>query len=290
MREKKESSPALKPLPEIMCGLAAYPPGFTASKFHAGKHFWSINYTISGTAHEILAHGEAWTQPHDVTILKPGGIHRWEVPRDSHEPWQVVWFIFVPMPQWLPLLALPEEFPHFCHISLAGRKYDSKIRRTLIQAHWLANSPQGHHALVMNTLERALLWLQMELSATYTQLDQRVQATMEFFLRRLANPPSIPEAAAACGLSPSRLTGLFHASTGLTPQEWFEKARLSHTRDLLLSTGLPIKLIAAAVGYNDQRHYATRFRKLFGIPPSVYREQESVGSGSHPQAATVLQC
>jgi AraC family transcriptional regulator of arabinose operon len=270
---KKESSSQSKPLSEMMCGLVNYPPGLDAQKFYTGKHFWSINYTLSGTAHEILPQGDVWLQPHDITILKPGGIHRWEVPRNNSQPWQVVWFIFVPMPQWDSLFAFPEEFPHFCHISLAERKYDRKIRRAFIQAHWLANSPQGNHSLVMNYLEQALLWLQAELSANYTRLDQRVQSTMELFLRRLSNPPSIPEAAAVCGLSPSRLTGLFRVSTGQTPQEWLEHARLNHTRDLLLSTDLPVKLVALAVGYNDQRHFATRFRNFFGVAPSKYREQ-----------------
>lgn len=258
-----------------MCGLASYPPGFAAAKFHADEEHWNLSYTLSGSVHEELIQGETTQRAHDFMVLKPGGSHRWSVPLENREPWRVVWFVFVPKPEWMPLLDLPEEYPRFSRIPLAGRKYDAKIRRALLQANWLATSPIGSDALIMNALERALLWVHADQSEKRGRLDLRVQSTMEMFARRLANPPSIPEAAAACGLSPSRLDGLFRAEVGQSPQQWLEHLRLSHARDLLLSTSLPIKLIAIAVGYSDQRHFATRFLKFFRQTPSQYREKES---------------
>ncbi|MDD5677930.1 MAG: helix-turn-helix domain-containing protein [Kiritimatiellae bacterium] len=253
-------------------GFHAHPPGRSVGTWQAGERTWNIGYTISGTVREILAQGETWEQPHDLMILKSGGSHAWEVPRDVREPWRVIWFVFVPKPEWIPLLDLPEEFPRFSRIALAGRKYDGKIRRSLLQAHRFAISPAGGQALAMNALERALLWLQAELKIADVRIDRRVQATIELFFKRLVNPPSIPEAAAACGLSPSRLGGLFRECIGQTPQRWLERTRLNHARDLLLTTGLPVKLVTAACGYNDQRHFATRFRRYLGLTPTQCRK------------------
>lgn len=265
--------PVSSPPTELIHGLNSHPPGTTCAEWRAGKGIWNINYTLSGTLREILPEGETWERPHDFMLLKPGGSHCWEVPRDAREPWRVIYFVFRPKPEWMPLLDLPEEFPHFTRLSLAGRKHDGKIRRSLLEAHRLASHPARNEPLVMNALERALLWLQADQSATRVRMDPRVQATTELFARQLANPPSIPVAAAACGLSPSRLGALFRAATGQSPQQWLEQARLNHARDLLLSTGLPVKLVAAAAGYDDQRHFATRFRGRFGLSPTDCRER-----------------
>jgi AraC family transcriptional regulator, arabinose operon regulatory protein len=261
--------------PILSYGRVIHPAGMKAASWGPGKGEWNIGYTLSGAVREILPQGETWEHAHDFMVLKPGGMHAWEVPRDASEPWSVVWLVFKPRPDWLPLLDLPEEFPHFSRLPLTGRTHTGRIRRALLQAHRFASLPsRDGQALAMNAIERALLWLQVESAATRTRLDPRVQAAMELFTRRLSEPPAIPEAAAACGLSPSRLGGLFLDATGQSPRAWLEQARLQHARDLLATTGLPIKLVAAACGYKDQRHFATRFRRHFARTPGQCRRQE----------------
>ncbi|MFA5042971.1 MAG: helix-turn-helix domain-containing protein [Kiritimatiellia bacterium] len=60
---------------------------------------------------------------------------------------------------------------------------------------------------------------------------------------------------------------------GQAPQRWLEQTRLNRARDMLLTTELPVKLVAAACGYNDQRHFATRFRISFGLTPTRCRRK-----------------
>ncbi len=266
--------------PLLSFGRAAHPPGTVTPPWRTGANVWNIGYTLSGKVREILPQGETWERPNDLMVLKPGGSHAWSVPRESREPWNVVWFVFVPKPDWLPLLDLPEEFPRFSRLPLAGRKHAGKIRRALLQAHGFACIPAGGGlALAMNAIERALLWVQIEFADASTRFDPRVRAAMEFFTRRLAGPPLMSEVAAACGLSVSRLGELFLAATGQTPWVWMEQTRLNQARDLLATTGLPVKLVAAACGYPDQRHFATRFRKRFGLTPGQCRRRAADDSG-----------
>ena len=42
-----------------------------------------------------------------------------------------------------------------------------------------------------------------------------------------------------------------------------------------MTTSLPVKLVAAACGYKDQRYFATRFRRHFGLTPGQRRERNS---------------
>ena len=273
MRKQSAIHPNSASSPSIIShGFMAHPAGMSVKPWQAPEGIWNIGYTISGTVKEILAQGETREQPHDFMVLKPGGRHAWEVPHDARDPWRVIWFVFFPRPEWIPLLDLAEEFPRFSRISLAGRKYDGKIRRALLQAHRLASNPENGQELAINAIERSLLWLRAEVKTGEMRIDERVQTAIQLFSKRLANPPSIPEAAAACGLSQSRLTGLFRQHIGTTPQTWLEQTRLNHARNMLVSTGLPVKLIAADCGYGDQRHFATRFRRFFRLTPTQCRQ------------------
>ncbi|MDD5707801.1 MAG: helix-turn-helix domain-containing protein [Kiritimatiellae bacterium] len=267
-----KTKPILAASPELHHGLTSFRPGTVSSNWRTDNGLWNIGYTLAGTAREILPQGETWERPHDFMFLKPGGAHSWEVSREAAEPWQVVFFVFRPRPEWAPLLELPEEFPLFSRITLAGHKHDGKIRRALLEAHRLASQPARSEALAMNAIERSLLWLQVDQASRLAPTDHRVQTAMDIFMRQLDSPPSIPSVATACGLSPSRLGYLFRVATGSSPQAWLERARLERARILLRSTGLPVKQIAAATGYNDQRHFATRFRRLCGASPTQCRE------------------
>ncbi len=258
--------------PILSYGNMAHRPGYAVPFWRAAENVWNIGYTLSGRVREFLPEGETFEEPHDFMLIKPGGVHRWEVPRDAKEPWSVVWFVFIAKPDWLPLMDFQEEFPCFCRLPLAGRMHDAKIRRALLQAYRFACTPGGQ-PLAMNAIERALLWLQMEYADNGARFDQRVRMAMEILSRRLADPPSLPELAAGCGLSVSRLGELFLETTGQTPRSWLEQARLKRAQDLLVTTGLPVKLVASACGYHDQRHFATRFRKFFGITPGQRRAE-----------------
>jgi len=268
---------------QLTIGYAAWAPGQTAAWWGPGEHQWNIAYTFSGRIREILPQGESEENPGDFMVLKPGGRHRWEVPVTASVPWRVVWCVFMPKPEWIPLLDLPEELPRFSRIPLRDRKVAARVGHALLEAYRLTSRPGGGEALAMNALERAFLWLQEALAQTNPRRDPRVRAILELFSRRVATPPRMEEVARACGLSPSRLGELFRDCTGDSPRAWLEHTRLTHGRSLLLTTGLPVKLVAAACGYTDQRHFATRFRRLFGMSPSACR---CVGS-SRGQSATI---
>lgn len=63
------------------------------------------------------------------------------------------------------------------------------------------------------------------------------------------------------------------AAEGSTLRELIAEARLSHALILLLSTGLPVKTVAARAGYASVSSFIARFRARYGVDPS------RVGSG-----------
>jgi AraC-like DNA-binding protein len=94
--------------------------------------------------------------------------------------------------------------------------------------------------------------------------------------RNLCDPLSIPQMAAASGLSQSHFRETFHKATGLTPSDYLMRRRVTRAKELLDKIGateLGITEIAFKVGFQSSSYFAAVFKKLTGMTPSEYREQ-----------------
>jgi AraC-like DNA-binding protein len=63
----------------------------------------------------------------------------------------------------------------------------------------------------------------------------------------------------------------FRAATGAPPHEYVIQSRVAEARRLLGETDLPIKSIAARLGYNDVYFFSRQFKKFAGVPPALFR-------------------
>ena len=81
---------------------------------------------------------------------------------------------------------------------------------------------------------------------------------------------SVADVAEAVNLSPSRLRGLFILQVGLPPIQYIKSARIDKTKELLETSFLTVKQIAAHVGI-DASHLVRYFKKVFGVTPTQHR-------------------
>lgn len=77
---------------------------------------------------------------------------------------------------------------------------------------------------------------------------------------------------AAVHLSPSQLRRVFVEAFGKAPIAYVTMVRTERMANLLRSTQLPIKRIAAEVGWADADFAARQFRRGLGISPRAYRQ------------------
>ncbi|MDP3178020.1 MAG: AraC family transcriptional regulator [Spirochaetaceae bacterium] len=95
---------------------------------------------------------------------------------------------------------------------------------------------------------------------------------------RLAESLTTQELAAAAGYSPTYFTAVFGRAYGLSPMEYLASRRVARARELLATTNLAVKEIAARCGYPDPYYFSRVFAGRCGLCPTRYRALASPGT------------
>ena len=66
------------------------------------------------------------------------------------------------------------------------------------------------------------------------------------------------------------------------------RVRMQHARELLAADALPVRQVAARVGYHQPAQFAKSFRRYHGQAPSAYRREQrtAAGNGGPPERET----
>ncbi len=88
---------------------------------------------------------------------------------------------------------------------------------------------------------------------------------------------SIPNLARMVGMTPFGLTQEFERVFGESLLEYIQGVRLYQASTLLTQTDLPIKFIAASVGFASRSHFSRAFRKRQGEDPTTFRKKHATG-------------
>lgn len=71
-------------------------------------------------------------------------------------------------------------------------------------------------------------------------------------------------------------TYFFKEALGKSPQEFLMSYRMIKAAELLKLTRLSIRDISNAVGYTNQLHFSRAFKKIYGLSPREWRNQNRV--------------
>lgn len=82
---------------------------------------------------------------------------------------------------------------------------------------------------------------------------------------------SLHALAEASGVSRTRLQQLFERDIGISPVAYAMRLRLQRAQHLLRETDQPVTQIALELGFSSSQHFATTFRRQYGMSPTRYR-------------------
>ena len=233
---------------------------------------WTLEYLCAGHINVQSVQGRQLYQTASVMMVPPRTPYAVEWAGGAGE-WKELYFVFDPLPHWMPLLSWPAgdcglgllDLPH----PAIAREVESALDAVLQMR---KSARANREALALNALERAL-WILDEVNPArgYRQRDARIEEALAYIAQHYAKRLDLASLARQVFLSPSRFSHLFKAQTGQAPLQYVEQYRLERAAERLLSSHDSVEQIAASVGFANAFHFSTRFRRHFGRPPGRYR-------------------
>jgi transcriptional regulator GlxA family with amidase domain len=124
-----------------------------------------------------------------------------------------------------------------------------------------------NHARPREAAERQL----SELDFSGQRGASAIAHTVAAMRRRMTDGEDLDGIAAQSGVSQRQLQRLFRRHLGMTPTQYFLKARLQRARHLLQYSTLSVTEIAIATGFASISHFTRRYTELYGRTPTAER-------------------
>lgn len=99
----------------------------------------------------------------------------------------------------------------------------------------------------------------------------RLKRVVEYVDTHLARPITLPDLAAAAGLTRMHFAAQFRAAVGMRPRHYVLRRRIDRAQELLRNPELALVEVALRVGFQTQAHFTTVFRRFAGETPHRWR-------------------
>jgi AraC-like DNA-binding protein len=106
---------------------------------------------------------------------------------------------------------------------------------------------------------------------TSKSLDARIQRALDLIHHGFSRQYTVSELARYVGLSESYFHHLFRREVKVTPARYLDDLKLREAEHLIRTTALSVKDICVFVGVDDRSHFIRKFKRLYGLPPALYR-------------------
>lgn len=99
-----------------------------------------------------------------------------------------------------------------------------------------------------------------------------IQKAVAYIGSHYAEPITLQDVAAACGMSKYGLSRRFNAETGTSFKTYLNRIRVRAAKELLSQPSVNVSEACFAVGFNDLSYFSRVFRRIDGRSPSAYRK------------------
>jgi AraC family transcriptional regulator len=97
-----------------------------------------------------------------------------------------------------------------------------------------------------------------------------LRRVLDYIHDKALEPVSLLDLANIAGLSPFYFTRLFKESLAEPPYQYVLRCRIQRGAQMLLAPGVSIATVATQTGFSDQSHFASHFKRFYGVSPAVY--------------------
>ena len=243
----------------------------------AMRNHFLFHYVISGTGTLIAENSKKESISYSIKsgqgfMIFPNQICTYIA--DAQQPWEYVWIEFdgLRAKETVELSGLCVNSPVY------KAKYKDVAQTMKDEMLYIINHKDdspfhliGHLYLFIDSLVKSSAITQI--SKSNNLRDFYIKEALSFIEQNFQNDITVEEIAACCGLNRSYFGKIFHEVLGKSPQEFLISYRMTKATELLKLTSLSIAEVGSAVGYSNQLHFSRAFKKIYGISPRQWRNE-----------------
>ncbi|MFE7182612.1 helix-turn-helix transcriptional regulator [Streptomyces erythrochromogenes] len=250
--------------------------------------FYEIVHIVAGSGTHVVDLAGHAVRPRRLAVVLPGQVHCWQDQRGLDGALALFTEDFlVDHPGDRALL---RRIGQRCWIDLSEAEHERTGRLMADMAAECRQRAPGHES-VLRALLHVLIVRTARLPPPGARADRSGEpfgphgsaapgappTLAESFIRLTAGPVarSVRECAQELGVTPGHLTRTVRAATGRTPGRLLNEARAYRAQRLLAHTGLPVRQVAARVGFTDPAYFCRFFRRETGTSPGEFRKHHS---------------
>jgi len=122
------------------------------------------------------------------------------------------------------------------------------------------------------SLFRTVLFYAARAAESSSTAGRIADRALNYLREHLSEPVTNEDVARALNFHSYYLNRVVRQQTGQSLHQHLLSCRLNHAQRLLLNTGLSIEAVAAQSGFQSAAHFSVRFRRFYGVSPSIYRK------------------
>tara|TARA_R110002153_G_scaffold27158_6_gene84483 strand:+ start:1764 stop:2744 length:981 start_codon:yes stop_codon:yes gene_type:complete len=186
-----------------------------------------------------------------------------KVPRANQEQWDIIWLNLSDCPRWQHFFDVAHPVQH--NIELSGLHHAMELL-------YLETNSQ-HRQAVIPIIQQYLQHIATPVKSTH---QVRLSALFAAVEKQLQFNWDIDALVDKVHYSAPHLHRLCLAQFGRSPMQHVIYLRMVRAKNLLISTQWPIAYIANYEGYSNVFTFSKRFKKSEGMPPSEFRQRQSL--------------
>ena len=148
------------------------------------------------------------------------------------------------------------------------------VRRLLEETgNYPANPRRAEAGIALRALICAVLVEAMrQILVPLTEPKEFAAAAIAYLRTHLSEPVGMDDLVRHVGFSRARMFDIFKAQTGLTPNDYLQRARVEKAQEQLRQTNLSVTQIALATGFSSGQYFSTVFARYAGVSPTAFRK------------------
>lgn len=234
------------------------------------KEWHVLHHIVSGKGTFILD-GKKYKLKRGNMFYIPPGFEAEYYP-DSNEPWVYNWVGFsgIDVEEYLNASGLSIEFPIFYDEEMVLNDFFYQLISAYNHFGRLNIRSLGYlyiifsHVIELNKHKQNI---------TLSIKGSHVKEAIEFITYNYQFNISVKDIASSLNLTPNYLSSIFKSEIAMSTKQFLTKYRMEKACQLLLSKDMLIKDIALEVGYKNQLHFSSEFKKNMKMSPTAYRKE-----------------